>query len=84
MSKEIADRFRKMADRIELNSDQPFAGAMLVIPPGDEPTVIELLKLDPEPDASAFWAELNGRCADAVSKLTDASRNAQAGFNRRR
>lgn len=84
MSKEIADQFRRMADRIEKNADEPFAGVALIVPPGDDPQTVELLKLDPHPDATAFWAELSGRCQDAVAGLTDAARNAQAGFPRRR
>lgn len=81
-AKDIADRFRKMADRIERNADEPFGGVMLVIPPGDEPSVIELLKLDPTPDATSFWAELKGRCDEAVHDLSSAARNSQAGFRR--
>lgn len=83
MNKEIADRFRAMADRIELNVGQPFGGAILVIPPGDDPSIIELLKLDPMPDASSFWAELKGRCDDAVQQLSMGARGTPAGFRPR-
>lgn len=83
MSKEIADRFRKMADRIEKNEGEPFGGCVLVVPPGDNAVILELLKLDPAPDAYAFWSEINSRAEEARQMLASAARSAQAGFGRR-
>lgn len=83
MSKEIADRFRRMADRIEKNDGEPFGGCAVIVPPGDEVVGVEILELDPAPDASIFWAKIRSKADEAVSDLGVAARNSQAGFARR-
>jgi hypothetical protein len=65
--KEIADLFRTMADRIEKNDADPFGGAVVAVGPGEDGTVVQLLKIDPIPNPTAFWAELIGRCEEAVN-----------------
>ncbi len=56
-SKEIADRFRKMADLIEANKDFPFGGAFVMVPPQDlEP--VEILVLDTRQSAAQFYSTI--------------------------
>lgn len=50
-----ADLFRQMAERIERNAPTEFAGAVLLIPPGNE-TPIEILLVNPRPDMEHFWS----------------------------
>lgn len=80
---DIAARFRKMADRIEKNADEPFGGVYLICPPGEEVEPIEMLKLDGKSDGAIFWGEISSKANEAVQELTNAARNAQAGFGRR-
>lgn len=74
MSKEIADRFRKMADRIEANTAEPFGGAVLIFPPGEDVKPVEILKLDTYPDAAMFWAEIKSKADIAVAELSEKAR----------
>lgn len=71
MSKEIADRFRKMADRIEKNSEESFGGCIMIFPPGEGVQPVEILKLDTKPDAAVFWGEVRSKADVAVAELTD-------------
>jgi hypothetical protein len=77
MSKGIADRFRQMADRIEKNDAEPFAGAVLIIPPGDG-VVVEMLNLDPSPDAALFWGAIRSKADEAVADLQAQARQQQS------
>ena len=74
MSKEIADRFRKMADRIEKNSEESFGGCIMIFPPGENVEPVEILKLDTKPDASVFWGEVRSKADIAVAELADKAR----------
>lgn len=78
MSKEIADRFRKMADRIEKNGEEPFGGCAMIFPPGDNVQPVEILKLDSNPDPSMFWGEIRSKADVAVAELTDKARQNMA------
>lgn len=82
MSKDIADRFRRMADRIEKNGAEPFGGAALIVAPGDGDLLsVELLKLDPKPDAAMFWGEIRSKADEAVAELS-ANQRMQNSFRR--
>jgi hypothetical protein len=81
VNKEIAARFRVMADRIEKNESEPFGGAALIIPPGEQGMVVEVLKLDPAPDAAIFWGEIKSKADEAVHDLQNAARG-QIAFRR--
>lgn len=55
--KDIADRFRKMADLIESNKDFPFGGAFVMVPPqGLEP--VEILVLDTRQNPHQFYSSI--------------------------
>jgi hypothetical protein len=78
MTKEIAERFRAMADLIEKNADEPFGGCMMIFPPGENAKVIQILKLDTDPDGSIFWAEVKTKADTAVAELQQAARGNMA------
>jgi hypothetical protein len=80
MSKQIAARFRQMADRIEKNESEPFGGAVLIMPPGDG-MVVEMLNFDPTPDGALFWGAIRSKADEAVAELQQQAR-AQQGFRR--
>jgi hypothetical protein len=81
-SKQIADRFRAMADRIERNSTDAFAGAVVIIPPEGGGDPVEILQLDSKPSPSEFWGLIKFKADVAVSDLSNATRMGQAGFRR--
>jgi hypothetical protein len=70
-----------MADRIDRNADEPFGGAALIIPPGEEAKYVVLLKLDPDPDAAVFWGEITSRANEAIVDLQNKTRQ-QTAFRR--
>jgi len=78
VTKEIADRFRKMADRIELNAEEPFGGCAMIVPPGEGAAVIEMLKLDPASDPAIFWGEIKSKADQAVVDLQIQARQGMA------
>lgn len=55
-----ADQFEEMARLIRHNGPERFAGAIVVVPPGDgEP--ISFMLADPKPDLVQFWATVKAR-----------------------
>lgn len=52
-----SDRFRAMAEAIDLNEKKPFGGAVVIIPPGDGPA-IEILTMDSREDGLQFYANI--------------------------
>jgi hypothetical protein len=52
-----SDRFRKMAESIDLNEGKPFGGAVVIIPPGDGPA-IEILNIDSREDGLQFYSNI--------------------------
>ena len=78
MSKEIADRFRQMADRIEKNSDEPFGGCVMIFPPGENPEPVELLWLDVKTDPAQFWGAIRGKCDFAMVEVSNQARTGMA------
>lgn len=56
MSK-LSDRFRAMADAIDLNEGKPFGGAVVAIPPGDG-QAIDILIFDSREDALQFYTTI--------------------------
>ena len=82
MTKQIADRFRAMADRIEKNADEPFGGCVMIFPPGENAEPVELLWLDPKTDVAAFWGAIKGKCDFAMVEHGNLVRSGMAGFRR--
>lgn len=81
-SKQIADRFRAMADRIEKNEGDTFAGAVVIIPPAEGGDPVEILQLDAKPSPSEFWGLVKFKADSAMHDLGNATRMGQAGFRR--
>ena len=78
MSKEIAAKFRIMADRIEKNAEEPFGGCVMIFPPGEDPKSVELLWLDAKTDIPSFWGTIRAKCDIAVTEYSEKSRMGQA------
>lgn len=51
---ELSDPFTAMAERIAINKDQQFGGALVIVPPGEDVKPVELLMLDNSGNASLF------------------------------
>jgi hypothetical protein len=81
VSKEIADKFRAMADRIEKNDPEVFAGAVVIVPPKDGGEPVEILQLDGKPSPSEFWGLIRYKSDAAVAELNNQSRM-QSAFRR--
>ena len=81
MSTEIADKFRAMADRIEKNDPEVFAGAVVIVPPKDGGEPVEILQLDGKPSPSEFWGLIRYKSDAAVAELNNQSRM-QSAFRR--
>lgn len=80
---DAADVFKKMAERIESNSNADFGGAFVIVPPGEEAKHLETLILDPTSSAASFWGLLKAKADMALADLDAAERTKQSGFGRR-
>lgn len=78
----IADLFRRMADRLEHNQNDPFGGCFLIVPPAEGGSHLETLILDVKQDPTQFWLLLKTKCDSEIASLDNASRQGQA-FGRR-
>lgn len=71
MSSEHASKFREMAERIDLNQEQPFGGAVVIVPPDGDP--VTLLLLDESNDSvearAQFWGTVQARIGMAMKEL---------------
>lgn len=77
-----ADRFRKMAERIDHNVEfSTFGGAAVICPPGGAGEPIEVLLLDSRGDAAQFWSTIQSRISIILSELQDRQQVA-GGFRR--
>lgn len=74
-----AKPFRDMADRIDLNKEQGFCGAFVLVPPGEG--FAATLILNDEENPGMFWSLVKTRAEIEINKLDDAERN--PGFGRR-
>ncbi len=77
-----ADRFRRMAERIDHNKDAGFGGACVIIPPSGAGEPIEILMLDNSADLAQFFSTVATRVQRAVDEASNNSALA-AGFGRR-
>lgn len=68
-----------MAARIELNAEQGFGGAFVIMPPGEEPNPKVLLMLNNADTPAMFWSTLQTTCAIALQELA-AEEEKSAGF----
>lgn len=69
-----AVHFDEMAARIRKNDVSDFAGALLVVPPGqDEP--IAILMIDPRQDLAHFWATIHSKVQIAAAEFQTRHQN---------
>ena len=64
-----ADRFARMAERIEHNKDSTFGGAFVIIVPGGLVEPMEALILDGKGDAAQFLMLLQGKITNLMEDL---------------
>src|SRR5262249_2631990 len=81
-----AQLLRAMADRIERNSEEEFAGCFVVIPPqtadGRGGDTVEFLLIDPIRDASNFWTAAAYKLDSAVTHFKQINDTQYGGFGR--
>ena len=79
-----AEILRAMADRIERNSEAEFAGCFVVIPPqtpdGRGGDTLEVLLIEPNPDAANFWTTAAYKLDNAVNHFKEANSTPQLGY----
>lgn len=78
--KALADRFRAMADKIELNGITEFGGAFVIIPPAPG-EAIETFVMDKNQDPAQFFVILKTKAEMALAGLDQIHQN--QGFARR-
>lgn len=66
---DLSQPFLDMAARIELNADQGYGGAFVIMPPGEEVEAHVMLMLDNAQDPAVFWATLQTRATLALQAL---------------
>ena len=62
-----AERFRKMADDIEKNEN--FGGAFVIVPPEGAGEPVQTLLLDPTPDPAQFWQMILTKCQIQIAEI---------------
>lgn len=79
-----AEMLRAMATRIERNSEDEFAGCIVVIPPlshdGSRGTPIEILLIDPKLNARNFWATAKAEVEIAEHNFNEANSTPHLGY----
>jgi hypothetical protein len=79
-----AELLRAMADRIERNSEDEFAGCFVVIPPqsadGRGGDTVEMLLIDPTRDPSNFWTAAGFKLDTAVGRFKEINSTPQLGY----
>ena len=75
--KDYSTAFRLMADRIDLNAGQGFAGAFVLMPPDGE--AIQTLLLDNIGHAAVFWSMLKTQCQMALDDIDQKERMGKFG-----
>ena len=75
---ELSSPFLDMAARIDLNAEQGFGGAFVIVPPGEEAKPRVLLMLDNAENPAMFWAALQTTAQIALQEL--ANEEQRAGF----
>ncbi len=79
-AKPLSQPFVDMADRIDLNSEQGFGGAFVIVPPGEEPKPRVLLMLDNAGNPAMFWAALQTTAQLALQELQNEEEARGGGF----
>lgn len=76
MADNPADLLRAMADRIERNDPEDFAGCMVIVPPetndGYGGDAVEILLIDPARDIANFWSTVTAKVRIENDKFVSA------------
>jgi hypothetical protein len=76
---DLSSPFTEMAARIQLNAEEGFGGAFVIVPPGEEAKTRSLLMLDNAESPAMFWAALQTTCEIALQEIR-AAEEQNAGF----
>lgn len=72
---DLSDPFTKMAGRIDLNAEQGFGGAVIIVPPGEDAQPIELLILNNSGDPGLFLATVQTMIGIRLQELDDKAKH---------
>ena len=79
-----AEILREMADRIERNRENEFAGCFVVIPPqtpdGRGGETLEILMIDPNQDPGNFWTQAAYKLDGAIGRFKTLHETPQLGY----
>lgn len=70
-----AQRFSRMAQRLEHNLDSTFGGAFVIVPPSGAGEPMEALILDSAGDPAQFLMLLQAKIAHALKEIEDRERS---------
>jgi hypothetical protein len=72
MNEDKAILFEQMAERIRAIRDGEFAGAILIVPPGDDPEMaLDFLGVESRPNLAHFWNSAKARMDIAHSEASE-------------
>lgn len=77
---DLSAPFTDMADRIDLNAEQGFGGAFVIMPPGADQKARVLLMLDNAENPAMFWAALQTTAQLALQELQQEEENSARGM----
>jgi hypothetical protein len=77
---DLSAPFTDMAARIDLNAEQGFGGAFVIVPPGEEAKPRVLLMLDNAENPAMFWSALQTTCQLALQELANEEQRASGGL----
>lgn len=78
-----AKPFLDMAERVSRLLDGDFAGALIIVPPGDAEPIV-MLNVDPSQNAAHFWNAAKNRVEIAFAEFMEAMRGANDPWGQRR
>ena len=70
---QAAGLFREMARRLDQAGDNPFAGAYLILPPGDEAKPLDHIGSASVPHVAAFWNLVSGMLDLTIAEIKEAA-----------
>lgn len=79
---EQAKLFTAMAEKMQLNGENQFGGAFVVVPPVNGGAPIQTLILDAAQDPAQFWGILKVKCDIMLATIDDRARAQSGGFRR--
>lgn len=71
--------FAAMAEKVQQNANNGFAGAFVIVPHEGDP--IEVLILDERPNPAVLWAQVKARIDYVLAELEDMQRRRAGGWS---